>query len=394
MSIELMDYQIVETAEALENFRNENKDIEWIAFDTEFIGEKRYKTLLCLIQLATVNGYYLIDPIKLESIDLLLEVLQDPKIKVLTHAGENDYRLLYKNYGILPQNIFDAQIAAGFVGYKYPISFRKLAEKEAGVRLSKGYTVSDWQIRPINAKQVKYALNDVIYLYKIWKNLSAKLEKAGRLEWVEEEFARLSTPEYYYIDPNREALTNSLILGLNVQEQVFLIRIYAWRRSEAERKDYSKEMVLPAKYIGPIVRNINSGKAALKNHRRIPKHILENYWEMFNRMFQDSPTDQEREILSKVTQNPNENPKHDTLMEILYLLIKYQCHKDNLAPELLLVRSEFKKMKADLSYFDHSLDRGWREIFLGKEMIHWLKQRSQLEIQMVNGEFKVMLNEG
>ena len=393
MNIEAKGYVIVESKEGLQKFKDENEGIDWIGFDTEFIGEKRFNTLLCLIQLATVNGYYLIDTLKLDSIEPILQIIQDPSIKKITHAGENDYRLLYKAYGILPQNIFDAQIASAFLGYKYPISFRKLVEKEIGVRLSKGYTVSDWQARPINSKQVKYALNDVIYLKKLYDKLTSRLQKFERVNWAEEEFAKLSTSEYYYIDPNREALNNSLMLGLNLKEQIFLLRLYKWRREEAERKDYSKEMILPAKFIGPIVRNINSGKGALNNHRRIPKHILDHHWDMFNKIYESKPTDEEIAILKKTPQRPTENPKHETLMEILYLLIKYQCHNQHMAPEILLLRSEFKKMKSDLDYFDESLNSGWRNEFLGTEMIKWLKQRGQLEIEMANGEFNIKLRE-
>ena len=88
-----LDYTLIETSEDLQNFYEINKNVEWLALDTEFIGERRFETLLCLIQVATPNGYYLIDPIKISELTPFLALLEDEKILKLTHAGENDYRL-------------------------------------------------------------------------------------------------------------------------------------------------------------------------------------------------------------------------------------------------------------------------------------------------------------
>ena len=82
-----LDYTLVETASALTDFYNDNHQVEWMAVDTEFIGEKRYETLLCLIQVATSKGYFLIDPIKIKDLSLFLQMLESPAILKITHAG-------------------------------------------------------------------------------------------------------------------------------------------------------------------------------------------------------------------------------------------------------------------------------------------------------------------
>jgi ribonuclease D len=380
---------LIEQPEGLGKFYEENKDIEWMGFDTEFVGEKRYFTLLCLIQISTTNGLYIIDPLKIKDLSPLLKMIEDPKILKITHAGENDYKLLHSYFGVLPKNVFDTQLAAGFVGYKYPVSFSKLVEKELRIYLKKGYTVSDWESRPINKKQLDYALNDVIYLEQLWKSLSEKLAKLKRTEWVEEEFEKLEHAESYYFDPDREAYNNSMILSLNLKEQIFLIRIFAWRRQEAERKNYSKEMILPAKFIGAFVRNMKSGKGALLNHRRVPDRIIDKNWNTFFELYQGNPTDEEMELLNKIPKSLQENPSQDALMEIMYLIIKYNCHKKHIAPDLVVNRSNFKKMKADFDYFDEKLAEGWRLDMIGEQMIHWLRNRENLEISMNNGQFSM-----
>ena len=378
---------LIEREEKLEEFYLENKAVKWMGFDTEFVGEKRFHTLLCLIQIATENGFYIIDPLKIKNLSPLLKIIEDPAILKITHAGENDYRLLKSYFDVLPKNVFDTQLAAGFVGYKYPISFSKLVEKELKVYLKKGYTVSDWESRPINKRQLDYALNDVIYLEQLWKSLSNKLDKLNRTHWVAEEFKKLELADTYYFDPNREALNNSMILGLNLKEQIFLVRLYAWRRQEAERKNYSKEMILPAKFIGAFVRNMKSGKGALLNHRRVPDKIIEKNWDTFIELYRRETTPEEIAILDRIPPSPQDNPSHDDMMEIMYLIIKYNCHKKNIAPDLVINRSNFKKMKADFNYFDEKLAEGWRLDMIGEQMIHWLRNREHLEISMQNGQF-------
>jgi ribonuclease D len=253
-----LDYTLIETADALKNFYDTNQHVEWLALDTEFIGERRYETLLCLIQVASPNGYFLIDPIKITDLTDFLRLIEDEKILKLTHAGENDYRLLNQNWGTIPKNVFDTQIAAGFVGHGYPTSYAKLVEKELSFSLDKGYAATDWEARPLKRKQLEYALSDVVYLYDLYKNLQRRLLKTKRVKWVESEIQRWETPQYYKRDPHREALMNTMMQSVKQHKQVFLLRLYEWRRSEAQRLNYSKEMVLPAKFIAPILRDRKS----------------------------------------------------------------------------------------------------------------------------------------
>ena len=393
MKISTEEYTLIENAAALRQFAAENSQVKWMGFDTEFIGEKRFTTLLCLIQIATEHGYYLIDTLKIKKLEPLLQMMQDPAILKITHAGENDYRLLHHQFGIRPRNIFDVQIAAGFVGYKYPISFQKIVEKEVGVRLSKGYTVSDWEARPINSRQIKYALNDVLYLHDIWIALKQKLEALNRLEWVLEECKTYEDEAFYYSDPHKEALNNSMMLSLSTKEQVFLIRLYEWRRQQAKRKNHSKEMVLQNKLIAPIVRHIGSGKGALKNHRRIPDHVIRNHWDTFNKLYEQKLNAKEQEVLNRIPPKVVENQQQDTIMELLNLLLRYKCQQNKLSPDLVLNRTEFKKMKTDLNYFDSKLEKSWRKDFLGKEMINWLKNRDRLEIEMQADQFIIRLGD-
>ena len=365
-----------------------------MGFDTEFIGERRFYTLLCLVQLATENGYYLLDTIKLKSFPGILELFTDPKILKLTHAGENDYRIFYKQFGIIPVNVFDTQLAAGFVGYKYPTSFQKLVEKELGVFVPKGYTVSDWEERPFSPKQISYALNDVIYLKGLWESITAKLVKLNRQTWSQEECDKIATEEYYYTNPNRDAFRNNAISNLKTQDQMFMIRLYDWRKNEAERKNYSKEMILPSKLITPIVKNMNSGKNALLKDRRLPTNTISRHWDTFDELFNRKITEEDRAILDSIpNQKESPDPMENTMLEMLYSIVEYICQNNQVDPTLVLSRTNFKLMKAEPSYFDESIANGWRAGLLGKDLLLWLRKRKQLIIEMVDGKCVIRMED-
>ena len=381
-SQEMTDYLYIDTPASLQQFIDENQGISWMGFDTEFVGEKRFYTLLCLIQVITENGIYIIDSIELKELDSFYAMIEDPNIVKITHAGENDYRLLRIEGGVIPKNLFDTQIAAGFVGYNYPISFRKLVANELNVNLGKGYTVSDWQSRPINQKQIKYALDDIIYLKKLWELLADKLNEMNRHDWAIEEMKKYESEDYYKAIPYKEAFSNSMIYNLRPKNQLFLIRLYQWRIDMAERKNYSKEMILPGKYISAITRNIGSGRAALKNHRRLPNGIMGKYMDEFLALYENAPTPEEEAALASIPAAEVRPTGQETIMEMLSLLIKIKCNQELLSNGLLVYGSGIKKMKADNQYFDEKLATGWRGKFLGENLIGWLRNRKDLEIDM------------
>lgn len=386
-------YTLLTNEEDLENFYKENKNVEWLGFDTEFIGEKRFHTLLCVIQLSTPNGYYIIDALSIQDFSVITRMLEDPAILKLTHAGENDYRLFFKRFGCIPKNTFDTQIAAGFVGYKYPTSFQKLLDKELKIYVPKGYTVSNWEARPIDKKQIEYALNDVVYLKELYDGLTEKLTVLQRVKWVKEECEKMEQPDFYQIPKHKEALKNSMITSLNPQEQVFLLRLYDWRIEEASRKDYSKEMILPSKMISTIVRNINSGKNALKHDRRLSNSIVKRHWDTFSELFNKKITTEERDVIKNIKPERDIDPQQNTMLEMLYSIVEYICQNRSVAPSLVLHRTQFKMMKADPNFTEPSILMGWRAELLGEDLVKWMVDRKGLIIEMKDGKCILSMKE-
>lgn len=380
------EYTAINTNQALLTFYEQHKNVEWIGFDTEFVGEKRFFTKLCLIQIASPLGLFLIDPLSIDDLSPLLDLLAHPDVLKITHAGENDYRLLYHQYDFTPRNIFDTQIAAGFIGYRYPLSFGKLVESELGRRISKSYTVADWETRPLNPKQLKYALNDVIPLHPLWSKLQAKLQKRGRLAWVKEECSKLEHRDYYRKDPNAEAINSSLMKTLKLKEKVFLLRLFQWRIGLAREKDYSKEMILPQKMIGHIVRSISSGPEALHHNRRITPKVARKYGSLFKELYDAPMTDEEKQVLSQIVTVEQEEPAMDFILEMLFLLIKHRCYYSGVSTSLVIQRNALKRLLRKPETLPEELGEKWKKEILGEDLVNWLGQIEHLEITFEKGQ--------
>ncbi|HKK78426.1 MAG TPA: HRDC domain-containing protein [Phaeodactylibacter sp.] len=386
MKNELMeDYTLIETPDALDQFYEEHKNLDWLGFDTEFVGEKRYTTRLCLIQTISDKGLYLIDPIRLqERLGPFLRLIEDARIEKITHAGDNDYRLLYNLYGILPRNVFDTQVVGGFVGYKYPTSFRKLVEGELGKRLKKGYAVADWEARPLKNKPIKYALDDVIPLPGLWRSLKEKLKEREREHWADEELQRLEQEAFYYKDPHHDALNSNLMRNLNTKEKAFLLRLYAWRDQLAKKRDHSKEMVLASKYIGHIVRGIPSGANALQQNRRIPNKLAQKYGKEFESLYKKDISPEEQEILARVPSEADISPKEQVLMELLYHVIKYRCLEEDISINMVVPRNLLKTIRSGEETAKEAVGDGWRKEMLGKYFIDWLATAKDMNVQLAD----------
>jgi len=297
---EVKSHVYIDDQKGLKKFQKDNTGIKWMGFDTEFVGENRYKTLLCLIQIQTVNGSYLIDTLALKSINILLKMIADPSILVISHAGVNDYHILYNLYNVLPKNVFDTQIAAGFLGYRYPVSFQKLLKKELGINISKSYTVTDWEKRPLGGKQLQYAINDIIHLKDLHSSLSAQLKEKKLTKWANTEMGRLQAESHYQRDKYHEARQNKLMKNLNTRERIFLMRLYIWRNQIGKEKNRTKEQVLPKRLMATIVKNIKSGKEALKDNRTISNRSIERNWSVFKKLYDKPATKEEKEVANNI----------------------------------------------------------------------------------------------
>lgn len=357
----------------------------WIGFDTEFVGEKTYIPVLCLIQVVAEQNIYLIDPLQINDLTGFLGLVSNPNILKITHAGDNDYRLLNTLFGTVPQNTFDTQIAAGFVGYNYPAGFGKIVERELGVTLAKSHTVADWEARPLDPKALDYAVEDVKYLPALHHKLTNKLRRLNRESWAREENRKWETEKFYYTDPYKEALANDYIHQLDFREKVFLLRIYRWRREKAMEVNVPKETILQNRHISTVLRATKDGPNAFRSNRTMPEGVWRKYLPEWQNLWQTKPTPEERNWLEELPAPAPDDPEHEWSMELLYHFVKQRCLEQEISAALLLPKGDFNKLKGEGNGFDNSLLHGWRAELLGENLVRWLQQRGYLRIQWQDG---------
>ena len=198
--------QTITTTEALAAFCERAAAAPYVTVDTEFLRERTYYAQLCLIQLAVPgegdDAAVLVDPIE-GQVDLapLLALFRDPGVVKVFHAARQDLEIFFTEGGVIPEPLFDTQVAAMVAGFGEQVGYETLVRRIARASLDKSSRFTDWSRRPLTDAQKVYALADVTHLRVIYEHLDAELDRTGRRHWVEEELAVLTDPATYVTEP-------------------------------------------------------------------------------------------------------------------------------------------------------------------------------------------------
>src|SRR5215469_6253520 len=181
---------LITNSATLAVFCERQKGAEYIAVDTEFMRERTYWPILCLVQVAGPDEAAAIDALA-PGIDLapLLALMADPTILKLFHAARQDLEIFHHLSGAVPTPLFDTQVAAMVCGFGDSVSYETLVRKLAGTGLDKASRFTDWSHRPLTERQIKYALDDVVHLRTVYERMQQRLGKNGRASWFSEEMA-------------------------------------------------------------------------------------------------------------------------------------------------------------------------------------------------------------
>jgi ribonuclease D len=263
--------RIITTTDELAAFSRALGERPFFAVDTEFMREKTYWPILCLIQAAADGEEAIIDPMA-AGIDLspFLEVLADTRVTKVFHAARQDIEIFHQLMGAVPAPIFDTQIAAMACGFGEQIGYEPLVRTLTGAQIDKGSRFTDWARRPLSEAQLHYALSDVTHLRDAYAILAARLQKENRLGWVEEEMAALRDPALYRVDPDR-AWMRLKLRGVRTSDLGPLIALAEWREREAQEKDVPRGRVLKDEAIFDLARVKPATVEELGRARTIPQ---------------------------------------------------------------------------------------------------------------------------
>jgi ribonuclease D len=349
-------------------------------FDTEFVGEETYHPRLCLVQVATPQRLFLIDPLSVGPMDAFWKLVVDPARQVIVHAGREEVRLCRLWAGQTPGNLFDLQLAAGLVGLSYPMGHGALVNEVLGVRLAKGETLTEWRHRPLTAAQLRYAFDDVRYLLPTWQRLTTRLEKLDRLAWAREEFARLArhaAPD----DPVAERWRKLRGLGSLDRRRLAIVRaLFAWREETAARTNRPARTIVRDDLIVEIARRNPHRERDLHVVRGLARRDLEAILRVVAEAralpAEECPALQERE---------QDLPQVQLASSILAAVLADLCARLWLAPNLVASGSDLKllvraRLAGQPAPAESLLAQGWRAAHILPELLAVLEGRRALRI--------------
>ncbi len=364
--------QVITTTQDLQRFCSSLASAAFVTVDTEFIREKTFWPQLCLVQIAGPDEAAVIDPLA-EGIDLssLAELLVNSKVLKVFHAARQDVEIFLHLFGAVPTPLFDTQVAAMVCGFGESVGYETLAAKLAKARIDKSLRFTDWARRPLSERQLAYALSDVTYLRVAYEKLAARLERTGRTVWVAEEMGQLADPDTYIVPPElfwprlKPRSTNPRFLAI-------LREVAAWREREARERDLPRGRVIRDESLVEIAAHAPKSIDELAQVRGLSRSQAEGKWG--------------QALLAAVAaaqalpdaECPHLDPKSEPpkgigpLVELLRVLLKTACDKEDVAQKLVASQSDLEAIAADDTAQVPAL-HGWRfEVFgqLALELKH------------------------
>ena len=346
---------------------------EFVCVDTEFVRDRTYWPVLCLVQLGAPSGKLgdaaLVDPLA-EGIDLypLFELMDNAGILKVFHSGVQDLEI-FNHFGHgIPKPVFDTQVGAAFCGHGQQVAYQSLVWSIMKHSLDKGSRVTDWQRRPLTPRQIQYALDDVLYLPGIYRSVRRRLRQKDRMAWVQEEIRTLAEPERYQSDPQRAWLRIRSRSG-NPRFLAILREVAAWREIEAQNRDIPRQHVLGdsvlveiAKLAPERIGELSSLRFLRRRSRRLSRDgnaILEAVRRGISCSEEDLPAPNAAIRISE---------SQSALASLLKVLLKSLAAEQGIADAIVASTEDIERMAMDTAA-DVPLLRGWRREVFGEKLL-------------------------
>jgi ribonuclease D len=365
---------------------------DFITVDTEFMRENSYWPELCLIQVANDKEAAAIDPMApdLDMGPLLELMVNNEDVLKVFHAGGQDIEIVYNLTGKTPHPMFDTQVAAMALGQGEQIGYSNLVDTYLGIVVDKGARFTDWARRPLDKRQIDYAIADVTHLSAIFPKMLEKLRKSGRGVWLDQEMERISDPENYRNDPDQVWQR----VRINSRKPEVLGRLKAlarWRELEAQGKDLPRGRIVKDETLADIAANPPRKQSDLAKVRGLSAAWAGN--DIGGRMMaaiaesKPMPAD---EMPGREERKPSLGKDGALVADLLKLLLKIRAKEVNVAPRLLARSEDLEALAAGVRK-DLPILEGWRYEQFGRDALALVE--GQLGFAVRNGKLKMTRTE-
>ena len=365
------------------------------AFDTEFVSEDTYEPILALVQVATLDRLAVVDPLAFDDISIFWDVVNDPSVEVVMHAAGEDLRIGRLQSGRLPERVMDVQVAAGLVGFGYPLSLGNLVSQTLGVSLAGGETRTDWRRRPLSEGQLRYALDDVRHLFEVADELNARLDRLDRRAWAEIEYRVLIETIRSREDEDRWRKLSGLHQlsrrGLEVAR-----RLSEWRRDDARRTNRPLRQMLRDDLLVAVAKRQPANRRDLEALRDFNRpHLIARSNEILSIIAdaQAVPADQ----LPEQMERHDDGPGLSMVVSLLNATLNQCATQNKLAASLVGTNADLKDLirwysSGCLESRSPALVSGWRGEVCGRTLLDVLSGKRALRIIDPEAEVPVALD--
>jgi len=361
----------------LQDFCAALKSASWLAVDTEFLREKTYFPKFCLLQIASADKVACIDPLALESLEPIADLLFDPAITKVFHAGRQDLEIFFHLWGRLPAPLFDTQIAAPLIGLPEQISYAGLISELLGVTLSKGHARTDWSLRPLTEAQLRYAADDVIHLGTAYRTLCRQLEALDRLNWPEGDFAALLNPQLYENAPEHAWQRIGGHYQLQPAQLAVLQGLAAWREDAARQQDIPRNWLVKDEVLFDLARLLPTAPDSLRLIRGLEERTLKRYGSQLCRIVEEAKHRPPPPVSLK-PRPAKKTPEQEALLDVLSAVVRLRAAQHSLNPAILAGRKDLEQLMEEPE--QSKLLQGWRKAMAGAELEALLRGERQLRV--------------
>jgi ribonuclease D len=359
---------LISNTQDLAAFCDRLKGEAFITVDTEFMREKTYWPKLCLIQVGGSNEARCIDPLA-PGLDLapLYALMADESILKVFHAARQDLEIFLHESGSLPKPLFDTQVAAMVCGFGDSVGYETLVTKLTKARIDKSMRFTDWSRRPLNDKQVHYALGDVTHLRMIYEKLAAMLADSGRASWLDQEMDILTTPASYVVEPE-DAWERIKARSRSGRFLALLRELAAWRERTAQERDLPRNRVIRDEGLLEIAASAPTTTEALAQLRSVSKGMAEGG--MGQGILAAVKTAQalSDKDLPRPPQREDLPQGLGPVVDLLKVLLKMKCEQEGVAQKLVANTGDLELIAADDNAAVPALE-GWRRTLFGEDAL-------------------------